>query len=66
MRSYTTHRGKDIEIFPQGNGWFVRFVNGGELPAMLSGMFTSEGIAAQNVESYIAQGKAAKNPNKEV
>jgi len=65
MREYTTHRGKDIEIFPQGNGWFVKFVQGGELPAMLSGMFTSEGLASQTVEMYIAQGKAAKNPPKE-
>ena len=65
MRSYTTHRGKDVEIYPQGNGWFVKFVHGGELPISLAGMFTSEGLASQTVEMYIAQGKAAKNPPKE-
>jgi hypothetical protein len=53
MKHYETPRGKDITVFPIGNAWKVQFDQGGELPNDLSGLFTSEGIAAQAVEMYL-------------
>lgn len=66
MRNYTTHRGKDITIYPEGNAWKVQFDQGGELPEMLSGQFTSEGIAAQKVELYIEKARGLRSNTKEL
>lgn len=65
MRNYTTPRGKDVEIYPEGNLWKIQFTNGGELPGELAGAFTSEGIAAQRTELYIKRLRDQKNPPKE-
>lgn len=63
MRFYTTRRGKDIEIYPEGNAWKVQFSQGGELPVELSGLFTSEGFASQAVENYLNKDKPRSQQN---
>jgi hypothetical protein len=57
--SYTfrTPGGKTIEVYhnKMGTLWGVRFKEGGQLPAELSGQFTSDSEAVKQVELYLAR-----------
>ena len=55
VETYTTPNGKDIEIYiPDGTGHYkVQFKAGGQLPAELTGSFTSVAIAKVAVDSYL-------------
>jgi len=59
VETYTTPNGKDIEIFiPDGTGHYkVQFKSGGQLPAELTGSFTSVAIAKVAVDSYLIVNK---------
>ena len=59
VETYTTPNGKDIEIFiPDGTGHYkVQFKAGGQLPAELTGSFTSVAIAKVAVDSYLIVNK---------
>ena len=59
MSKFTTAYGKDVETYRDPNGAHIRikFVQGGELPECLSGVFTSEFMADRAITSYIEEDK---------
>jgi hypothetical protein len=58
MIDFETKKGKTVRLYPDGNGWKVKFYPGGELPEELQGVFTSQGIATKAIEQYISIGLA--------
>lgn len=66
MATYTTAYGKDITAFidPKTAHVRIKFVQGGELPASLSGLFTSVRVAEKAILAYIEDDKPAE-PKKE-
>lgn len=58
MVEFETKKGKTIQLYPDGNGWRIKFYHGGELPGELQGVFTSEGKATQVIKQYIEIGVA--------
>jgi len=48
-----TPNGKKINIVSSGSHFKVQFHKGGEIPTVLSGLFTSHGDAEQAVEQYL-------------
>jgi hypothetical protein len=60
---------KEIEVVasPKGYHYSLRFTTGGEIPAALSGMYTSRTEAAKAVEAFPKpEAKASKKTVKEV
>ena len=48
-----TKGGKDWDIVPTGTGMYkVQFTTGGEIPQMLSGLYTTAALAKQAIEKY--------------
>lgn len=59
MTTYTTEYGKDIATYidPKTAHVRVKFVQGGELPECLSGLFTSVRVAEKAIQAYIEEDK---------
>lgn len=59
MSKFTTPKGKDIATFicPKTAYHRVKFVQGGELPVVLSGLYTSERIADIAITQYLEENK---------
>ena len=59
MTTYTTAYGKDIAAYidPKTAHVRVKFVQGGELPESLSGLFTSVRVAEKAIQAYIEDDK---------
>lgn len=64
MSKFTTANGKDVATFrdPKTTQIRIKFVQGGELPEQLSGLFTSEYMADKAIFSYIEQNKVEEDP----
>lgn len=59
MSQFTTPKGKDVATFicPKTAHHRIKFVQGGELPEKLSGVYTSEQLADQAIIMYIEGSK---------
>ena len=59
MSVFTTHKGKDVATFicPKTAHHRIKFVQGGELPEVLSGLYTSERLADAAIVRYIESPK---------
>lgn len=57
MSTFTTFNGKNVATFicPKTSCHKIKFIPGGELPACLTGLFTSEAIADRTIAEYIAK-----------
>jgi hypothetical protein len=57
MAEFTTPNGKIVSTYidPSIGMYRIKFTTGGELPAELSGIFTSSYVAEKTVQGYIAQ-----------
>lgn len=62
MEQYVTPNGKPVSTFivPNTSHVGIKFNQGGELPAELSGMFTSVRAANTAIENYIAKQEVKK------
>jgi len=65
VKNYETPAGKEIGIFKVANTSLYRigFLQGGEVPLALSGMFTAPSKAVQAIESYLAKRERDENRN---
>lgn len=61
MQSHITPGGKEIELFHTGNNIRARFVGGGELPAILAGIWTNYTVARSTIEKYLLSKQKDKN-----
>lgn len=63
MAKYTTPNGKDISTFivPNTVMYAIKLNQGGALPERLWGNFTSERLANQAIENYLAGFKVNKD-----
>lgn len=63
MIKYTTAYGKDITAFidPKTSHVRIKFVQGGELPECLSGLYTSVRVAEKAILGYIEDDKPAES-----
>ena len=63
MSNFVTAGGKEIEIFtdPATAHVKVKFKDGGQLPAELSGLFTSKAVAEVAVRSYVLNNPVSKH-----
>lgn len=61
MSKFTTPKGKDVATFicPKTTLHRIKFVQGGELPEKLTGLYTSEALADQAIVAYL---EASKQP----
>lgn len=59
MSKFTTTKGKDVATFicPKTSLHRIKFVQGGELPEKLSGVYTSEALADQAIVQYLEESK---------
>lgn len=59
MSQFTTAKGKDVATFicPKTTLHRIKFVQGGELPEKLSGLYTSEALADQAIQAYLEESK---------
>ena len=57
MSTFTTFNGKNVATFicPKTTYHKIKFVEGGELPVCLTGLFTSEALADRAIAEYIAK-----------
>lgn len=57
MSTFTTTNGKDVATFicPKTSYHKIKFIQGGELPESLTGLFTSEAIADRAISEYLAK-----------
>lgn len=57
MSTFTTPNGKEISTFidPATAHIRIKFNTGGELPAELSGLFTSTWVAEKMINTYISE-----------
>lgn len=53
MKTFETHKGKTIEMFYKGRNIALKFKEGGELPAELSGVYTNIKSAEQSIAIYL-------------
>ena len=55
--TFKTEGGKTVEVYHEQMGtlWAIRFKEGGQLPAELSGKFTSDADARTAVQLYLAR-----------
>ncbi len=53
MKTFTTHKGKTIEMFYFGRNLALKFKEGGELPEVLQGMYTNEREAEIAITKYL-------------
>ena len=60
MSKFTTPNGKDVATFicPKSAHHRIKFVQGGELPEKLTGVYTSERLADQAIINYIEEDKS--------
>lgn len=60
MSKFETPKGKEVSTFvcPKTSLYRIKFVPGGELPAQLSGLYTSETLADQAIQEYIEEVKS--------
>jgi len=60
MKKWITPGGKEIELVPADNSPLlkIRFVGGGELPEELSGLYTEEVKAENDILSYLDKAKS--------
>jgi hypothetical protein len=68
METYKTAGGKEIEVYhdPATAHVKIKFKEGGQLPAELTGVFTSKAVAEVAVRSYILNNPVSKHKeNKE-
>jgi len=65
MSKFTTEYGKDVATFicTKTTHHRIKFVQGGELPERLSGLYTSEAIADQAIRQYIEGDKPPRKKN---
>ena len=63
MEKFITAGGKEVQILtdPTTAHVKVQFKDGGQLPAELSGLFTSRAIAEVDVRSYISNNPESKS-----
>ena len=59
-----TQGGKEIELYTDGFAIRVRFKGGGELPAALSGSWTTKVFAEDAVRKYLAEAPPKKEKYK--
>jgi len=59
MSKFVTPKGKEVATFicPKTAHYRVKFVQGGELPEVLSGLYTSERVADQAISQYLEESK---------
>ena len=57
MKTYTTPKGKEIELYYSGRNIAVRFKGGGELPAELAGTWTNEKEVEKSINIYLESKK---------
>lgn len=59
MSKFTTPKGKDVATFicPKTAMHRIKFVQGGELPEKLTGVYTSERLADQAIATYLEESK---------
>lgn len=59
MSKFTTPKGKDVATFvcPKTAHYRIKFVQGGELPEKLTGVYTSERLADEAITNYIEESK---------
>ena len=62
MSKFTTEYGKDVATFvcPKTNHHRIKFVQGGELPEKLAGLYTSEALANQAICQYLEEDKPSR------
>ena len=62
MISFTSNGGKEIQLFicPKTAHIRIKFVPGGELPEELSGLYTSEKAASNDIIKYLDKTKDRK------
>ena len=53
MSTYKTPNGKTIELYNEGMMVKAKFVEGGELPGILSGVWTDKNKAQETIISYL-------------
>lgn len=63
MSKFTTPKGKDVATFicPKTAHYRIKFVQGGELPELLSGLYTSERLADQAIVQYLEESKQPRS-----
>lgn len=64
MKKYITPNGKEIEVKYDGRNCKIQFTSGGELPAELSGLFTSPYFADMAILSYINKKEVSNTKGK--
>jgi hypothetical protein len=62
MSEFETYSGKGVDTFvcPKTAHIRIKFTSGGELPEVLSGLFTSHQVACTTIKNYIETNKAKK------
>lgn len=55
MEVFATPNGKEITTFYEGRNLRVKFIQGGELPECLSGLYTNPTHAKNAILTYISQ-----------
>jgi hypothetical protein len=62
MSTFTTAKGKGVATFfdPKVAAYRIKFTEGGELPEVFTGIFTSEKMADMKIVGYLAEGKQGK------
>lgn len=61
MKTFTTPNGKEVQIIKNSRGdTVIQFATGGELPAYLTGIFTSEREAEKAVLYFLSQKEEQK------
>lgn len=65
MKEFVTPNGKGITIRPARNisGCEICFTSGGELPSILTGIFTSPERAVEKIEQYLNGLTTEETPN---
>ena len=53
MTTFKTPNGKTIELYNEGMMVKAKFVEGGELPGILAGVWTDKNKAEQTINSYL-------------
>lgn len=53
MTKFKTPNGKTIELYNEGMMVRAKFVEGGELPGILAGVWTDKNKAEQTINSYL-------------
>lgn len=66
MTQLITANGKEIQVVPNGKGYYkLQFATGGELPEYLSGLYTSSRNALIAATGYVELSKEKPKKSKE-